>query len=246
MLNKKVIQKSIRKRDIILLIALILALFILNYPILDNTLNNFLDTRQEVFVNRVIDGDTIESNDTSIRLLGINTPERGELYYLEAKEFLEQLVFNKTVLLEFGKERYDKYYRTLAYVFLENENINIKMVENGFGNYYFPSGKDKHYSEFTKAWDSCINSNINLCEASSHKCASCIILKDSETLENICDFSCDITGWRIKAEGRNNTIFQEKTLGNGEEVSFELDLTETGDTIFLWDEKGKLVLWKSI
>ena len=44
-------------------------------------------------VRRVIDGDTIVAESRSIRLLGINTPERGEEYYLEAKEFLEDYLY---------------------------------------------------------------------------------------------------------------------------------------------------------
>ena len=234
-----------RKKDIKILIVLLIALLILNYPFLDDKLKSFLNVKEQIHVDRIIDGDTIESNETSIRLLGINTPERGELYYNEAKTFLESKIFNKTVSLEFGKERYDKYNRTLAYVFLDNKNINIKLVENGFANYYFPAGKDRHYPEFVQAWEMCINNNINLCEKSTNSCASCINLKDSKTLKNICSFECDISGWKIKAEGRNNTIFQGKILGSGEEIPFKLELTETGDTIFLWDDKGKLVVWKS-
>ncbi len=234
-----------KKKDIIILIALILTIIILNYPILDNKLENFLNTQEHVHVDRIIDGDTIESNGTSIRLLGINAPERGELYYDEAKSFLEQEILNKTASLEFGKERYDKYNRTLAYIFLDNKNINIELVKNGFANYYFAKGKDQHYPEFTKAWKICINNNINLCEASTNSCASCIRLKDSKTLKNICNFECNISNWKIKAEGRNNTIFSEKILGSGKEVSFKLELTKTGDTIFLWDDKGKLVFWES-
>mgnify|MGYP001596981145 FL=1 len=234
-----------RKKDIKILIVLLIALLILNYPFLDDKLKSFLNVKEQIHVDRIIDGDTIESNETSIRLLGINTPERGELYYNEAKAFLESKIFNKTVSLEFGKERYDKYNRTLAYVFLDNKNINIELVENGFANYYFPAGKDRHYPEFTQAWEMCINNNVNLSEASTNPCAQCINIVGSNRLVNNCNFSCDISGWKIKAEGRNNTIFQGKILGSGEEIPFKLELTETGDTIFLWDDKGKLVVWKS-
>ena len=40
-------------------------------------------------VKRAIDGDTIELEDsTRVRLLGINSPEEGECYYKESKNFL--------------------------------------------------------------------------------------------------------------------------------------------------------------
>jgi len=233
-----------KQKDVLVLALLIIALVIINYSWLDNALNNFLNTYEQVHVDRIIDGDTIESNKTSIRLLGINTPERGELYYEEAKEFLEQEILNKTVNLKYGKERYDKYQRVLAYIFLDNTNINLKIVENGLANTYFPSGKDKYYNQFIEAWDDCIDSQVNLCEPSQHVCASCVEIKDTETLKNNCDFSCDITNWRIKSEGRDNIIFSE-VLESGEEISFELELTPEGDTLFLRDDEGKLVVWES-
>ena len=75
-----------------------------------------------------------------VRLLGINTPERGELYYSEAKEFLEREVLGKVVYLE--RNGKDKYYRDLGYLFsITGENINSKIVEEGYANYYFPSLK---------------------------------------------------------------------------------------------------------
>ena len=50
-------------------------------------------------VTRVIDGDTIEINNSyKIRLSGINTPEIGECYYQEAKEFLSKLTLELQTL----------------------------------------------------------------------------------------------------------------------------------------------------
>ena len=232
-------------QDIKVLIILVALLFIINYPFLDRTLTKFLTKTETILVNRVIDGDTIEAENRneSIRLLGVNTPERGEFYYKEAKQFLESRILNETVTLRFGRDRHDKYDRTLAYIFLNDKNINLELVENGFANYYFPSGKDVYYSDFVDAWNECIQKNVNLCEASANSCASCIELKNSETLINSCNFSCNLNGWKIKAEGRNYTAFSD-VLKSREEVSFELPLAPTGDTIFLRDDGGKLVFWK--
>lgn len=232
-----------KQKDVLVLALLIIALVIINYGWLDDALNKFLNTYEQVHVDRIIDGDTIESNKTSIRLLGINSPERGELYYEEAKEFLEQEILNKTVGLKYGKERYDKYDRILAYIFLDNTNINLKIIENGFANIYFPSGKDKYYQEFQNAWEDCIDKNINLCEASQHVCAHCISINVNSIINN-CNFQCNILGWKIKTEGRDVFVFSEEILESREELGFELELTETGDTLFLRDAEGKLVLWK--
>lgn len=234
-----------KQKEIIILVCLIIALFTMNYPFLDKTLTKFLNSDEEVLVERVIDGDTIEAENRneSIRLLGVNTPERGEFLYAEARGFLENELLNKTVRLEFSREKYDKYGRLLAYIFLNNTNINVNLVENGFANYYFPSGKDVYYEEFVDAWNTCLSKNINLCEESVDECSRCIKLKNSNIIKNTCSFSCDINGWKIKAEGRNYTEFSY-TLKSQEETLFELPLTSTGDTIFLRDNNGKLVFWE--
>ena len=236
---------ALKQKDALVLALLIIALVIINYNWIDNALDNFLNTDEQVHVDRIIDGDTIESNSTSIRLLGINTPERGELYYEEAKEFLENEILNQTVALKYGKERYDKYDRTLAYVFFNNQNINLKLVENGLANYYFYDGKDEYSNALEKAWEDCIDKNINLCEKSVDKCASCVEIKDSNTIINTCSFECDISNWGIKGEGRKKFVFSDEILDIGEEISFELELTESGDTIFLRDAEGGLVGWES-
>ena len=255
---------NLKTKIIILLVLSSIGLFLGVYGFLDAKLQGYLVNYETAFIDRVIDGDTVESNGTSIRLLGINTPERGEEYYSEAKEFLENLVLNKTVRLEFGKEKKDRYDRTLAYLYLGSENINLKLVEEGYANIYFPSGRDIHYNNFLWAWEGC---NENLCEISDDKCVNCIKLKkfdyENEIMifENICNFECELTNWEIKDEGRKKFIFPEFVLkGLGEvkiivgEGNDKINLywvgedyvwTDSGDTLFLRDELGELVLWKS-
>ena len=131
-----------KRKEVSILVFLIFLLVALNYQFLDEKAESFLNSgkTQEVHVERVIDGDTIVYENGSIRLLGINTPERGEFLYAEAKSFLESIVLNQTVLLEFTKDKYDKYNRTLAWVYLVDNNsedneilINKKIIDNGFG-----------------------------------------------------------------------------------------------------------------
>ena len=234
-MNKKQIDKLI-------IIFLALAIFSLFYSPVDNFLEDTFSAKENVLVERVIDGDTIDTEIGSIRFLGINTPERGELYYNEAKVFLETEILNKTVELEFARERYDKYNRTLAYVFYENRNINVELVENGFANYYFYDGRDKYSNELEDAWDKCINNKINLCEPSSNICKSCVII-NTDYLTNNCGFTCDIKNWTIKGEGREIFTFNQ-TLAQGQQASFELDLADSGGSLFLRDNEGKLVEWR--
>lgn len=256
-----------KRKDILLLAVLIIVLLAVNYSFLDNALQNFLIDYKVVQVERVIDGDTIVANE-SIRLLGINSPERGELYYNEAKEYLENLILNKTIRLEFGKEKTDRYNRILAYIHYKNKNINLGLVQNGYANIYFPSGKDRYYNKFKDAWEDCINDNVNLCRKSDNQCANCITLKEfdhnSQTviLYNKCDFDCDLTDWTIKDEGRKKFVFDDFILDGEKEVIIEVGegvnkgdklywvgedyvWTRTGDNLFLRDSDGGLVLWES-
>ena len=133
-----------KKKEITILIYLLALLIVINYGFLDSTVESFLlgEQMEKTRVERIIDGDTIVTDVGNVRLLGMNTPERGERGFLEAKEFLEDLILNETIILEYVGERQDKYGRILAYVFFEGENVNTKIVEEGFGNYYFYGGRD--------------------------------------------------------------------------------------------------------
>jgi len=259
-----------RKREIILLIVLIIFFIFINYNFTDNAIKNFLDESETVHVERIIDGDTIVvGNDTHVRLSGINTPEKGEKYYNEAKEFLTKIILNKTIVLEYGKEKYDRYDRELAYVFYKDANINLELVDEGYANFYFPSGRDEYYDKFLRNWEHCLSNNKNLCEKSKDKCADCIELKELDITKqetifyNKCSFDCDLTNWNIKDEGRKNFIFGDFILEKNKEIKIivgnktnsedvlywkgeDYVWTETGDTLFLRDEEGKLVLWREI
>lgn len=261
-----------KKRDAIILIILILVFIMLNYSWVEsNIILKFNEnTDSEIgFVKRVVDGDTIEiENNTKIRMLGINTPEKGERYYAEAKKFLEDLILNKTIELEKTEEDTDMYERKLRYVFLDEQNVNLELVKNGFANFYFPSGKEEYYDLFYAAWEECITENKNLCEKSKDKCADCIELREFDDEEEIiilynkCSFDCNLNKWTIKDEGRKKFSFEKFILEKGKSVTIKVGegtntktnlfwkkqdyvWTETGDTMFLRDNEGKLVIWES-
>lgn len=257
-----------KKKEVLCLAVLVFLLFALNYGHLDKITGNFLDTGRTAHITRIIDGDTIVAGNETIRMLGINAPEHDEFLFDKARNFTNQTLFNKTVYLEFGRDEKDRYGRTLAYVFLNNKDINLELVRNGLANFYFPQGKDKHFDEFHEAWGECINDNINLCEMSSDKCSGCIELKEFSVkgqkvvFHNSCNFSCDLTNWGIKDEGRKNFVFPhfvlesekdvEIAVGEGRNTSdkffwtgYTYVWTKTGDTLFLRDRERKLVLWSN-
>jgi micrococcal nuclease len=99
-------------------------------------------------VTEVIDGDTIIlATGEHIRLLGIDTPEKGECYYKEAKEFLSQLLTNKLIKLEKDKTNKDSYGRLLRYIYLDGTDINILLVRQGYAEAFnkYISTTSKYY-----------------------------------------------------------------------------------------------------
>jgi endonuclease YncB( thermonuclease family) len=65
-----------KKIKLIIIISFTL-LFIFSYSYLDNLLIKYFKENEIANVERVIDGDTIVANGKTIRLLGINTPEKN-------------------------------------------------------------------------------------------------------------------------------------------------------------------------
>jgi micrococcal nuclease len=68
-----------------------------------------------------------------VRLVGINTPEIGEEGYEEAKEFVNKTCWGEAIKLDVvDMTQYDTYYRILAVVYLNDTNLNEKLVREGY------------------------------------------------------------------------------------------------------------------
>jgi micrococcal nuclease len=112
---------------------------------------SFMSTRDRsgvtVYMNviRVVDGDTFWAYDRShnrikIRLIGVDAPEsrnsgqkKTAYYGQQSKAFLEKLIANKEVRLEYDIGRKDQYSRTLAYVYLTDGTfINAELIKKGY------------------------------------------------------------------------------------------------------------------
>lgn len=113
----------------------------------------------ETTIAHVIDGDTIiTAGGEHVRLIGINSTERGKECYEEADEKLRALVLGKNVWLEMGEELRDKYGRMLAYVYVGDEGsgtfINMEMVKGGWAYAYPYKPNTKFAHEFAAAEES--------------------------------------------------------------------------------------------
>jgi len=95
------------------------------------------DPKGPFLVKRVVDGDTIMLADGRyVRYVGINTPERGEPLWEEARDYNAQQVGGKLITLEFGHVTEDRYGRTLAYVFVEGAMVNAAFLQAGLAHLF--------------------------------------------------------------------------------------------------------------
>ena len=121
----------LNKRKVIFLISILVIIFFF-------TFNYFKP--QKI---RVVDGDTIYLNGKKIRFSGIDTPELKQTCVKDdvvdpcgvtAKEILIQKIGNNKVkCISEGK---DKYKRTLAECFVNNESLSSYLVRSGYAFAY--------------------------------------------------------------------------------------------------------------
>lgn len=115
-------------------------LFLLIFPLIINA------TTISGKVIKILDGDTFDllTNDFKtirIRLADIDAPEKKQDFGEVSKRALASYIFGKNVQVEYSKQ--DRNGRIIGTIWSYDENINLKMVENGFAWHF------KKYSTLT-------------------------------------------------------------------------------------------------
>ncbi|MBN2297598.1 MAG: thermonuclease family protein [Deltaproteobacteria bacterium] len=94
-------------------------------------------------VRKVYDGDTIQLDDgRKIRLIGVDAPEvkspysEEEPFGLQSKRYLSKLLLGKKVYIKTAAVQYDKYGRTLAYVYMDDVLLNGRIIKDGWARAY--------------------------------------------------------------------------------------------------------------
>lgn len=114
-------------------------------------------------VTKVLDGDTIrvipdaiitgvkvyKDGSISVRLRGIDAPEKTQPYGMEAKEYLKGLVMRKRVRIQIKDT--DRYGRIDGYVYVGSLNVNLEMVKSGYAWAYEKYLDRPYASEFYSA-----------------------------------------------------------------------------------------------
>ena len=93
-------------------------------------------------VQRVVDGDTFIALEGTrrfrVRLIGVDTPETVKpgapigCFGPETSAYAKRVLTGRQVRLVYDVDRYDRYGRTLAYVFIGKTFFNLDLVQHGY------------------------------------------------------------------------------------------------------------------
>jgi len=138
---------------------------------------NSIYAKEKVKLSDCVDGDTIKillSDDKkvyTVRMLAVDTPESVhptvgvEYYGKEASNYTCDLVTNaKKIEIEYdnNSDKKDKYDRLLVWVFVDNELLQKKLIENGYAEVAYLYGDYKYTSELQAAQEKASAKNIGI------------------------------------------------------------------------------------
>jgi len=100
----------------------------------------------------VIDGDTVELEGVGrVRLIGVDTPERGEECFEEATDYLRGRIGDQTVRYRYQQERTDRYDRQLLDLFKDGELVNLDIAQAGWGEELTIAPNDRYADRIAQA-----------------------------------------------------------------------------------------------
>ncbi len=192
-------------------------------------------------LERIIDGDTIETSLGTIRLLGINSPEKGQRCFFEATQFLKNIT-GQTIIMQrdlVNKDKYDRFLRHLN----PEQSINLQMVENGYAKSYNLFPNYFHYDKLINAQIDAIKNEKGCLWKSSNN--SCIRINEVNKygqwvkVQNICNKKLN-SNFFIESDGRQREEVSNLCASCSEIISIKL-----GNFVFLFDDFGLIDFMKT-
>lgn len=128
-------------------------------------------------VDRVIDGDTIVvQDDTRVRLIGINSPEKGECFYEESRQFAKDLLQGESVILEKEISGVDDYGRLLRFIIIpaksaakDNILVNDYIVRQGYARAIASPPDNRYRDLLISAQEEALRENRGLWQTCSYQ-----------------------------------------------------------------------------
>jgi micrococcal nuclease len=100
----------------------------------------------------VADGDTIRvlvhRDEVTVRLEGIDAPEANQSFGNQSKQALSRMVFGQEVAVRYTTE--DRAGRMVGTILIEGDNINAKMIEDGWAWHFKEYGEDQRFTDLER------------------------------------------------------------------------------------------------
>lgn len=103
----------------------------------------------QAVVTNVVDGDTVDAvidlgfkvtTSQRLRLARVDTPERNQSGWSEAKAFTEKLIKGKSVIIRTSKVSKFGYY--LAEIYVDGQNVSDSLIQSKLGRAYDGGSKE--------------------------------------------------------------------------------------------------------
>lgn len=193
MSKKKLSSKDLIKKGVpyILIPGLLLAIALGFKGVSFKGIRDYYELKQlfpsSGYVQTIEDGDTFTlKSGVKIRLVGIDSPDRGQKGFSEAADELSNQVTNKRVYLEYDRYQDDKFGRVLAWVWVDCEQTPKFLP----ADYMHKSGNESNVG-LTQNPDGCKKGKLINAELVKEGLAKAIVYKDrgelkyQKLLENI-------------------------------------------------------------
>ncbi|MGC9057901.1 MAG: thermonuclease family protein, partial [Candidatus Micrarchaeia archaeon] len=183
---------------------------------------------------------------------GVNTPEKGEPCYEDAKLYVESQIFGRYVDVKtFGK---DKYGRTLGEVYTSGKNLNTELIRRGYANAYL-GDEEINWAEYVSAeeegyllggcmWEGgwkrvCVGGEwknggfeiVNLCNVTID---TNVTIRDTSASHRINSVLLIEPYGRIRID--ESCISDNKTIGICQHI-----FNKDGDELIIYDKEGLVV-----
>jgi len=204
-------------------------------------------------VKTVVDGDTIIlTNGEKVRYIGINTPERDQLFYQEATDYHQQLVLGKQVRLEYDTAKTDQYGRILAYVFVGDTFVNLEMIKAGWALYYSDPDNHRYDELLEKTLIRAQKDQAGMWKESSISIEITDIQYDPPgedaknlngewvELKNNSSKAISMKGFILKDEAKNEFVFPDFQLPDSSSVKIYTGLGKNNRDSLYWDSKDPI------
>ena len=155
-----------RKNKTYTWLTLLIVLGYLLYQVLSGSA--LFTNKKDASLISCVDGDTmvlmIENKSEKVRLLAVDTPERNQPYYRVASDFTCNLLKDSTTLqIEMDKNAtYDSYERLLAWVWVDDELLQSRLVGYGLAKVAYLYDEYKYTSQLQNIQQQAKFKKINL------------------------------------------------------------------------------------